>query len=215
MIDIYCERTGPDFWSEPINALTNLAFIIAALVLFFQARQTRTLDLQSGILIALIFVIGVGSGLFHTFATPWAAAADVIPILLFQIAFLLIYSRLVIKASAGKTAVLVAGYIVLTIISGFLPRELFNGTLRYAPAFIYVLGFGVYHYLSKQEKPWILLLASGIFLVSMTFRSVDEQVCESFPLGTHFLWHVLNAVVLYLCTSTIIEQKKASKTLQT
>ena len=26
-IDIYCERLDPSFWAEPINALTNLAFI--------------------------------------------------------------------------------------------------------------------------------------------------------------------------------------------
>jgi hypothetical protein len=31
-IDSYCERTGPDFWSEPFNALSNLSFIVAAVV---------------------------------------------------------------------------------------------------------------------------------------------------------------------------------------
>lgn len=30
-IDAYCERIDPGFWSEPINALTNLAFLVAAL----------------------------------------------------------------------------------------------------------------------------------------------------------------------------------------
>jgi len=31
MIDNYCERIDPSFWSEPVNAMTNLAFIVAAL----------------------------------------------------------------------------------------------------------------------------------------------------------------------------------------
>jgi len=28
--DGYCERTDLTYWSEPVNAVTNLAFIIAA-----------------------------------------------------------------------------------------------------------------------------------------------------------------------------------------
>ncbi|NCV65913.1 MAG: hypothetical protein EBW16_06880 [Burkholderiaceae bacterium] len=32
-IDIYCERLDASFWSEPINAITNLAFIIAGWLL--------------------------------------------------------------------------------------------------------------------------------------------------------------------------------------
>ena len=31
-IDAYCERLGPAFWAEPVNALTNAAFPIAAWV---------------------------------------------------------------------------------------------------------------------------------------------------------------------------------------
>lgn len=30
-IDLYCERTTSAFWAEPVNALTNLAFVIAGL----------------------------------------------------------------------------------------------------------------------------------------------------------------------------------------
>ena len=28
-IDIYCERLGPGFWAEPVNALSNGAFLVA------------------------------------------------------------------------------------------------------------------------------------------------------------------------------------------
>ena len=33
-VDHYCERTDPGIWAEPLNALTNLAFIIAAWLLW-------------------------------------------------------------------------------------------------------------------------------------------------------------------------------------
>ena len=35
-IDAYCERLGPGLWAEPLNAVTNLAFLVAAL---FCARR--------------------------------------------------------------------------------------------------------------------------------------------------------------------------------
>jgi hypothetical protein len=29
-VDIYCERLGPGLWAEPLNAVTNVAFFVAA-----------------------------------------------------------------------------------------------------------------------------------------------------------------------------------------
>ena len=43
-IDIYCERVGPEFWSEPVNAVTNGAFIIAGIVALVLAMRARRLD---------------------------------------------------------------------------------------------------------------------------------------------------------------------------
>ena len=73
-IDIYCERTTGAFWAEPINALTNLAFIIAALVVWPAAWRRPERSLLELTVIALVGVIGVGSFLFHTLATPLSAA---------------------------------------------------------------------------------------------------------------------------------------------
>ena len=29
-LDLYCERLGPEFWAEPLNAISNGGFIVAA-----------------------------------------------------------------------------------------------------------------------------------------------------------------------------------------
>lgn len=91
-IDIYCERTGPGFLAEPINAFTNLAFFIAAFLALLLARKEKALDWRSGILIGLIVVIGTGSTFFHTFATFWAMLSDSLPILIYQITFIIFYA---------------------------------------------------------------------------------------------------------------------------
>jgi hypothetical protein len=40
-IDAYCERLGPGLWAEPLNALTNLAFIVAALICAWRLGHPR------------------------------------------------------------------------------------------------------------------------------------------------------------------------------
>ena len=84
-MDAYCEGTGPDDWSEPINAMTNLAFLIAALVLWPRLRGPEMA--MGRALAAVLFVIGVGSRLFHTHANRLTGLMDVLPIL----GFILLY----------------------------------------------------------------------------------------------------------------------------
>ena len=85
MIDIYCERIGPGLWAEPLNALTNLAFFAAAWGSWRFIQHDTHRSPGIGVLVIFIVSIGIGSTLFHTFATTWARFLDVLPILLFQI----------------------------------------------------------------------------------------------------------------------------------
>src|SRR5262245_60127910 len=86
----YCERgLDPTFWAEPLNALSNLGFILAG-VLALRELMARPAGEGKAIryaLVVLVFIIGIGSFLFHTYAEPWAATADVAPIGLFMLAY--------------------------------------------------------------------------------------------------------------------------------
>ena len=88
-IDIYCERLGPEFWAEPINAVTNAAFILAALILW---PRTRGIPIAR-VLVVILACIGVGSYLFHTHAQVWAAIADVTPILGYILVYIYAVNR--------------------------------------------------------------------------------------------------------------------------
>ena len=99
MIDDYCERLGPGMWAEPLNVISNLSFFVAAWLLWRYARKNRMKDTGGYMLIALIAVIGVGSTLFHTFANRLTEWMDVIPIMLFQLALLWLYTRSAMRFS--------------------------------------------------------------------------------------------------------------------
>ncbi|MEG4207359.1 hypothetical protein QUA20_25970 [Microcoleus sp. Pol7_A1] len=96
-IDLYCERLIPGLWSEPLNAISNVSFIIAAWAIWQLAQRHHKISPGIWILIALATSIGIGSFLFHTFATRWANLLKVIPILLFQLGFIWLYSRRVVR----------------------------------------------------------------------------------------------------------------------
>jgi hypothetical protein len=197
MIDLYCERLAPGFWAEPVNALTNFSFLVAAFSAWRLAAARRVLSTETWALILLIAAIGIGSLLFHTFATGWAMTADVIPILLFQVVFVWVYGGRVIgwgiPGRLLSVALLLAGVAV-----GARYPEPFNGSLGYAPTLLVLFGLGTHHLLNAPKERSLLLLATGVLALSLTFRSIDLAVCDDWPLGTHFFWHLLNGLVLYL-----------------
>ena len=207
-IDIYCERIEPVLWAEPLNAVTNAAFVIAGFFALYLAKKENALNWRSGLLIGLIFAMGIGSTLFHTFATLWSMIADVLPILTFQIAFIVLYAHRSIGLHCKWSIPLLGLFFLLVWGSMQLPREWLNGSLEYAPALIFVTAFGLWHLKNAVREKWGLLAAAGVFVISMTFRSIDMHFCADLEIGTHFLWHCLNAIVLYLTARAYILNAK-------
>jgi hypothetical protein len=196
-VDLYCERTDPTFWAEPVNAFTNAAFLIAALLAFLEWRRGARPDWALLALIAVVALVGIGSFLFHTIATRGAALFDVIPIAAFIYGyFLLALGRFLGLRVLPASAVLAAFVLASTALSWALPAGVLNGSVPYLPALAALVVIGRLIRRQPEGKP--VLLAAALFTVSVALRSADLLVCDAFPLGTHFLWHTLNAVVLYL-----------------
>ena len=193
-VDAYCERTDLTFWSEPLNALTNLAFLIAAIWMWRRSQGVPA----ARVLCAILFAIGVGSFLFHTFATGWAALADVVPIGLFILVYLFLVHRDVLGfplwlailgtamfAPFAAIAVPVLDQIPFLRISNFywtVPILLF----AYAP------------FVARKDGATAqgMVIGAVLLCVSITTRSVDEMLCHHWPTGTHIGWHILNAIML-------------------
>ena len=203
MIDLYCERLDPGFWAEPINALTNLSFIIAAIFAWRLANRLNVRFFEIRLLILLMIAIGLGSALFHTFATGWAQILDIVPILLFQLVFLWVYGRSIIRIPNSILVGIIVSYLILAIVARQFPHVL-NGSLIYAPAFLILLVLGLYHFLTAKTEKSILLMATGVFALSLFFRTVDMTICPEFHLGTHFLWHLFNGLLGYLVARSLL-----------
>lgn len=204
-IDLYCERVSPSFWAEPVNAVSNLAFLIAAIAAFDLWRRAGKSDRAILALVAVIVAVGFGSFAFHTLATRGAMWLDVIPIGLFIYGyFLLAMRRFLLSWSA---LMLLVGFIALsTGLGSLIPREALNGSSGYLPALAALIILG--SNLRRNRVGQTLLVAAGLFVVSLAFRIVDLDVCAAWPLGTHFLWHLLNAAVLYTVIWAAVEERQ-------
>ena len=203
MIDLYCERLGPGFWAEPLNALTNLAFVIAAIAAWRLADRRQVLTADIVLLIGLIAAIGIGSWAFHTFASYWAMLLDVTPILLIQIAYLWIYGRRIIGIRPGCLLGFVALFLLAVYVSGQF-SHLLNGSLGYLPALALILIIGSYHFLHARSERGLLLIGAAVFSLSLAMRTIDIMVCDYLTIGTHFSWHLLNGLLLYLVARALI-----------
>jgi hypothetical protein len=196
-VNNYCERTDAGYWSEPVNALTNLSFLLAALVAWRLIGDRS--DPGARLLVAILAVIGIGSWLFHTHAQVWAAMADVLPIQAFILVYLYLATTRFFDRPwwAGAVAVVLFfpyAWLVASAVGGvFGPL---NGSVGYVPVPILIAAYG---FALRRRAPTTargLLIGAGILGVSLVFRTIDQAVCPALPLGTHFLWHVLNGVML-------------------
>lgn len=252
-IDLYCERAGVGFWAEPINAVSNGAFLVAALGALALWRRAGGRDGFALALIAIVAATGIGSFLFHTYANRWSLLADVIPITLFIYGFFFLAMRRFLRLGALGASVATALFLAASTAfptawaALFGPGSDANGSVSYFPAALALIGVGALLVLrarraeavlaNRKNRAWAgeedddararafldkvvaphaagtaLLLAAATFALSLVFRSIDVAVCGWLPVGTHFLWHVLNAVVLFVCVRTAIRGRSGPAT---
>ncbi|GIF71293.1 hypothetical protein [Asanoa siamensis] len=196
-MDGYCERLGPGLWAEPLNAVSNVAFLIASaalLTLLARRPSVPPPSLGSWALPALLGVVGLCSLVFHTFATPWTAALDSLSILV----YVLVGVVLLVRRGWGirpSRAWLAAPAFVLfaAVVNGALAAVDPSFTVGgYLPALLGLAAF------AAALRSHLLTAAAAVFAASLTLRTLDEPLCAHLPSGTHWLWHVLNAAVLTL-----------------
>jgi hypothetical protein len=228
---LYCERgTNTALWAEPINTISNAGFFLAALMawqlLLWRPRKERSADHY--LLIALTFLIGFGSLAFHVYADEGTSLADIVPIGLFMLVYLGFALNRFLGVPPGWTVLLAIGFTVLVGaamhvqcgdggigFAGFGPeianaKTCLNGSIGYLPALGALIVIGMVLAERHHRAAPYVVWAAAIFAISIVFRSVDLSFCDQVVIngrkvGTHFIWHLLNALVLFLLLRASLE----------
>src|SRR5215211_4158763 len=114
-MDAYCERTAPGLLNEPLNAITNFSFLIAAWAAWLLARRSGRLSAGIQVLIWLAASVGIGSILWHTLPNGWTLVLDIIPILVFLIWLFWLYLRGVAGMPTPLVVVAVAAFLLASV----------------------------------------------------------------------------------------------------
>ena len=195
-VDIYCERLDASFWAEPINAISNLSFIVAAFFLW------RLRTPHSTLMAVLVILIGLGSFSFHTFANRLTGLLDVLAIALYLVAFAFLipkqWSKNSLLIELGSVLMLIVSIVLAQLlISHLMPALPWLPSGMYLGAWLALIVFALVTQYSNTHAARFLWLAVIVFPASLLSRQLDLPFCDSTG-GSHWLWHLLNGLTLYL-----------------
>ena len=99
-------------------------------------------------------------------------------------------------------------------LTGLDVARLTNGSVDYLPALLALFGVAW----AAARRPEERFVGTGrrlagiglLFLISLAARTADRAAFALLPTGTHPLWHVLNAVVLYALVATAIRHRETA-----
>jgi len=204
-----CERRAPDeLFAEPLNVLTSIGFFIAALLSYIHCKRhpevkgENKLDIY--IIIFFVALIGVASVTFHMAPSKYTELFDIISIVTFihiyffsflvRVAKLKIFQMIIVYlAFSGTTHMLVSQF----------PNAM-NDSIAYLSSIIAIIFMSFYMNSKRWAASTQLYIASIIGMASLFFRSIDNFVCDQIPTGTHFIWHLFNAILIYLLVKQLV-----------
>lgn len=197
-----CERGGGEaFWAEPLNAFTNFIFLYVAYKIWSiyskneELKGAAILDLH--VLTALTFIIGVASFWFHTIPTIYTELMDLIPIVAFILIFFVSAMFRVADCNWFQALISMIAFLGFThmIVTQF-PKAL-NDSIGYLTTMSALVMIALYLNMKRRPSARAFLVAAITGVLSLFFRAIDNAVCGVIPIGTHFLWHTLNATLIY------------------
>ncbi|PVV26308.1 MAG: hypothetical protein B6D74_01570, partial [gamma proteobacterium symbiont of Ctena orbiculata] len=90
-----------------------------------------------------------------------------------------------------------------------------NGSIFYLPAWAGLLVITLYCRFTLLGCSKRMLYAMLVFTLSLTLRTLDQSLCAVWPYGTHFLWHLMNGLTLYLVMGVLMPNRQTDRQLHT
>jgi hypothetical protein len=210
-VDIYCERLDASFWAEPINAISNISFIVAGFFLW------RLKTPRSSLLAVLVILIGLGSFSFHTVANRLTGLLDVLAIALYLVAFAFLipkqWSKNSLLIQLGSVLMLIVSIVLAQLLMSYLKPDLpWLPSGIYLGAWLALIMFALLTQYSNKAAARFLWLAVIVFPASLLSRQLDMSLCDSIG-GTHWLWHLFNGLTLFLSSYGLCLKRSKFQTL--
>lgn len=208
----FCERIAPGWWAEPVNVLTSLAFVAGAAWLTGDVLRTPAGMVPGGrwsllLLVALCASIGLGSVALHVTASPWGATLDMLAIRCFLLWVVACFLRWMLGWSWPRALLgMPVFYLLAQAWFELAHHDALFGLHSYLPALWALLACTAVLW-ARGDTAWrCFALAAAGHGASLAFHRLDRELCEWLPLGTHFLWHLVNAGLTFAVARCIVRR---------
>lgn len=203
-----CERHATGLMAEPLNVLSSLAFIIVAVSIYRFYHRHEDLDRKwiwdIHALTFLCGIIGINSVIFHAYPTPQTELLDTLSIVFFIIVYFWSVLFRIGRCNLFQASVCFIAFVGGThILVHQFPKAL-NDSIGYLSSMIALIVIAVHLYLKARPSSAHFMMASIVGVCSLFCRAIDRDICPDISFGTHFIWHTLNATLLYILLRQIV-----------
>lgn len=214
---IYTETQLDRFIVEPLNASSNVLFLIIAVFWALRVYREPQPNRFLGACLPVLFLGFVGGTVYHAFrAHPFWLLLDWLPIFGLTVAASVRYVRKLSPPWAVVGLSYGIPFLCLSLIAASLPEHLIEvvmPALGYTTLALWVLAPLVAYVVRHPGVNWRpIVSAVGLFVAAITFRSLDRLAPFPFEeTGTHFLWHIFGAASAHFVVLFIyLDDKRAA-----
>lgn len=203
-----CERINPGIFAEPLNLLSSFAFMAVAVTIYRHYHRHEDLDKKwiwdVHALTFITFLIGLNSVLFHAFPTPLTEMMDTVTIIMFIMIYFWSVLFRIGRCTIFQAVISTIAFVGFShILVHQFPRAL-NDSIGYLSTMIALIMIAVHLHLKARPSSSHFMFAAIIGVVSLSCRVIDRELCDEIPIGTHFLWHCLNATLIYILLKQLV-----------
>lgn len=203
-----CERHSLGWVAEPLNVISSFAFMAVAISIYRYYKSEEDLqrkwiwDVHA--LTFITFIIGFNSVLFHAFPNPTTELLDTLAIVFFIIIYFWSVLFRIGRCNLFQASICFIAFVGFShILVHQFPNAL-NDSIGYLSSMIALIMIAVHLHLKARPSSQHFMLAAIIGVCSLFCRAIDKEICSMLPIGTHFLWHTLNATLLYILLKQLV-----------
>lgn len=215
---IYAETDLSRFPVEPWNTFSNIIFLII-IVLFIKKTKLNYRTHPSFIISLPILTIGfIGGTVFHATRSHqiWLAM-DYIPITILSLFVSYIFWVRLTYRRIISVLLIFLPFILVRLV--FLIPNLdikLKITGVYSMLALSILAPLYLHHFRLYKDDFVIMLSSTLFFIlAIFFRYQDKNLISIFPMGSHFLWHLLGGASVWCLAEYIyrVEKKESQRAI--
>lgn len=210
-IDGYCERLTGLFGAEPFNMATGLVFLGVGALAYRRAPagadRAAALSLMG---------VGLAAPLHHGFGLGLTLWLDVVANLVFLASLgVLLITRL---AGARMLPAIAAALVLVALVfclgqsrtvQSVLPAGLSRATDAFLLLLVLMTGIAIGLRHRHPGTARTMAGAAVVLAAGLPFRFLDSALCPVWTLGTHGIWHLLNALATAMLLAALARHRRA------